>query len=86
MNRKELAPVALAAWLTIVAAFMLLLRRFDLEIFFVLALIGILVIAELMQYRYVRPRYQRGLTLLIAAGIAVFCLIVVQKVLEILAP
>ena len=86
MNRKEAASLALVIWLTVVAVFMLLLQRFDLEIFFVLSLIGILVIVELMQYRYVRPGYQRPLHILIMAGIVVFGLIVVKKILEILAP
>ena len=55
MKRKEVAPIALITWLILVTVSMLLLRRFDLEIFFVLSLFGILVIAELMQYRYIRP-------------------------------
>jgi hypothetical protein len=84
MNKKEVAPIALITWLTLVAVFMLLLRRFDLQIFFVLSLIGILVIAELMQYRYIRPGYQRFLNVLIGAGIVILGAIIVRKVLEIL--
>jgi len=86
MNRKQVAPIALVIWLTIVAVFMLLLQRFDLEIFFVLTLIGILVIAELIKYQYAQPGYLRYLNYLIGAGIVIFGIIVVQKVMEILAP
>ena len=85
MNKKQAAPIALVIWLIIVAAFMLLLQRIDLEIFFVLTLIGILVIAELIKYQYVQPGYQRYLNYVIGAGIILFGAIVVQKVLEILA-
>jgi hypothetical protein len=84
MKRKEVAPIALITWLILVTVSMLLLRRFDLEIFFVFSLFGILVIAELMQYRYIRPKYQRFLNVLIGAGIVIFGAIVVQKVMEIL--
>ena len=55
MNKKQIAAITLTLWLTIVFIFMLLLQRFDLEIFFVLTLIGILVIAELIKQQYVQP-------------------------------
>jgi hypothetical protein len=85
MNRKQIAAITLVLWLTIVIVFMLLLQRFDLEIFFVLMLIGILVIAELIKQQYVQPGYLRYLNYLIGAGIIIFGIIVVQKVVEILA-
>ena len=85
MNRKQIAAITLVLWLTIVIVFMLLLQRFDLEIFFVLTLIGILVIAELVKQQYVQPGYLRYLNYLIGAGIIIFGIIVVQKVVEILA-
>lgn len=85
MNKKQIAAIALTLWLTIVVVFMLLLQRFDLEIFFVLTLIGILVIAELIKQQYVQPEYLRYLGYLIGAGIVVFGTIVVKKVMEILA-
>jgi len=85
MNKKQIAAIALMVWLTIVVSFMLLLQRFDLEIFFVLTLIGVLVIAELIRQQYVQPRYLRYLGYVIGAGIVIFGAIVVQKVMEILA-
>ena len=63
---------------------MLLVQRVDLEIFFVLMLIGILVIAELMKYQYVQPGYLRYLGYFIGAGIVVFVIIIVTKFMEIL--
>jgi hypothetical protein len=85
MNKKQVAAITLTLWLMIVFIFMLLLQRFDLEIFFVLTLIGILVIAELIKQQYVQPKYQRYLGYLIGAGIVVFGIIVIKKVVEILA-
>ena len=85
MNTKQVAAITLAAWMTIVASFMLLVQRFDLEIFFVLSLIGLLVIVELTRQHYVQPAYQRFLVYLIGAGIVIFASIVIQKVMEILA-
>ena len=85
MRKAHLAVIALAAWLFIVAAFMLLAGRVDLEIFFVLWLIGTLVVVELTDTRFVQPRPLRYMKFMIAAGIVLFGAIVAQKVLEILS-
>lgn len=83
--KKYYALAALVAWLIIVAFFMILNRTLDLEVFFVLALIGLLVVAVLIDGAFSRPRYMRYLGYLIAAGVALFAYIVVEKILEILA-
>ena len=85
MIKKQIAAITLTLWLTIVFIFMLLLQRFDLEIFFVLTLIGILVIAELIKQRYFQTGYMRYMGYLIGAGIVLFGVIVIRKVMEILA-
>ena len=83
--KKYHAAAVLAAWLIIVAFFMVLNRTLDLEVFFVLALIGLLVVAVLIDGAFSRPRYMRYLGYLIATGVALFAYIVAQKILEILA-
>jgi hypothetical protein len=85
MKKKVLAAVVLFIWLVVISAFMLLALRVDLEIFFVLWLIGILVIVELMDTRFSLPPYLRYIKYLVAAGIILFGGIVAQKVLEILS-
>ena len=84
MKKKILAVIVIAIWLVIISIFMLLAYRIDLEIFFVLWLIGLLVIIELMDTRFSLPPYMRYLKYVIAAGILLFGVIVAQKVLEIL--
>ena len=84
MRKKQLGAIALALWLCIIAVFMLLAERFDLSLFFVLGFIGFLVIVELMEPHYVKPRYLWYTRFLIAVGIVIFVAIVVQKVLDIL--
>jgi len=86
MKKKVLAAIALVVWLVILSIFSLLAYRVDLEIFFVLWLIGLLIIVELMDTRFSLPSYLRYIKYLVAAGIVVFGVIVTQKVLEILAP
>lgn len=84
MRKQQIAIIALALWLSIVSVFMLLAQRVDLEIFFVLSLIGMLVIVQLMQSYYVQPGYLQYIRYLIAAGIVMFGVIVALKVLDIL--
>lgn len=84
MKKKNLAVIIVAIWLVIISIFMLLAYRIDLEIFFVLWLIGLLVIVELMDTRFSLPPYMRYLKYVIAAGIIIFGGIVTGKVLEIL--
>lgn len=84
MKKKNLAVIVVAIWLMIISIFMLLAYRIDLEIFFVLWLIGLLVIVELMDTRFSLPPYLRYLKYVIAAGILLFGGIVIGKVLEIL--
>jgi hypothetical protein len=85
MKKKILAAIILVIWLVVISVFSLLAYRIDLEIFFVLWLIGILVIVELMDTRFSLPVYLRYIKYLVAAGIVLFGGIVTQKVLEILA-
>jgi len=85
MRKKNLAAIVIAAWLIIISIFMLLAWRIDIEIFFVLWLIGILVVVELMDTRFSLPPYLRYIKYLIAAGIVLFGGIVTLKVLEILS-
>jgi hypothetical protein len=85
MKKKQMALLALVIWLVIISIFSLLAYRVDLEIFFVLWLIGILVIVELVDTRFSLPSYLRYIKYLVAGGIVIFGGIVTQKVLEILA-
>jgi hypothetical protein len=84
MRKEQIAIIAFAVWLTVIAVFMVLTQRVDFEIFFVLSLIGLLVIVELIGPKYVQDRSVRYFWYLLGAGIAIFSAIVVLKVIEIL--
>nr|WP_321352381.1 hypothetical protein [uncultured Methanoregula sp.] len=84
MKKKNLAITIITIWLIVISLFMVLAYRIDLEIFFVLWLIGLLVIVELADTRFSLPPYLRYIKYVVAAGIVVFGIIVVRKVMEIL--
>jgi hypothetical protein len=82
MMKKQIAAIVLALWLTIITFLMLFAERFDFVEFFVLGLIGLLVIVELTEPTYVNPGYMRYVRYLIAVGIVIFGVIVVQVAME----
>lgn len=84
-GKKYHAAAVLAVWLIIVTFFMILSRTLDLEVYFVLSLIGLLVVAVLIDGAFSRPRYMRYLGYIIAVEVALFAYIVVEKILEIIA-
>jgi hypothetical protein len=84
VKKKNLAITIITIWLIVISLFMVLAYRIDLEIFFVLWLIGLLVIVELADTRFSLPPYLRYIKYVVAAGIVVFGIIVVRKVMEIL--
>lgn len=63
---------------------MFLAGSFDIEVLFVLWLIGTLIIAELIDTRYVRPGYVRMIMIIAGAGTVLFGIIVLRKVWVIL--
>lgn len=84
LTKNQLAALALVAWLVIVIFFMILARNLNVEIFFVLWLIGLLVIVELIDPPFSQPQYMQYIKYLVATGVIVFGAIVAQKVLEII--
>jgi hypothetical protein len=63
-----------------------LLGSLSLELFFVVSLIGFLVVVELTAPFNVTPRWRARLKWVILLGLAVFAYIVVRRILEILPP
>jgi len=85
MKKKEIGIIAFGVWLMIISLFMVLSQRVDLESFFVIGFIGFLVIVELLGSSYFKPAYQKYIWYLVAAGMVIFGLVVIQKVMEIIA-
>jgi hypothetical protein len=84
IRKKQITVLILCIWLLIITIFMMAAQRFDLEIFYVLWLIGILIIVELTETRYFQTPYLKKIKIIIAVGIVIFGYIVVEKVLFIL--
>jgi hypothetical protein len=84
MRKQLIAIIALALWLFIIAVSMLLSNRIDLELFFILCFVGVLVIMQFIEPSYVKPKYLRYIRYLIVVGIVIFGVIIAQKIMDIL--
>jgi len=74
------------AWLLAAALVLALLGSLTYELFFVVSLIGFLVVIELTAPFAVTPAWRRRLRWLVLVGLVVFGYIVVQRILAILPP
>lgn len=85
-RRRNRFIYAQTAWMLATVLVLALLGSLSYELFFVVSLIGFLVVVELTAPFNVTPRWRARLKWLIAAGLAVFAYIVVKRILEILPP
>ncbi len=74
------------AWLLGSLLVLTLVDAVSYELFFVISLIGVLIVTELTAPMNVTPAWRRRLRWVLAAGLLVFGYIVIRRILEILPP
>ncbi|WP_246988324.1 hypothetical protein [Halorientalis marina] len=85
-RRRQRFIHAQLAWMLAAVLVLSLLSSLTLELFFVVSLIGFLVIVELTAPFNITPAWRRRLKWLIAIGLVVFGAIVIRRILAILPP
>lgn len=83
-QRRQQFVAGTMAWLLGAALVLALLDALSYQLFFVVSLIGFLVVIEVTAPFGVRPRWRRRLRWLIVLGLLVFVAIVVYRILSIL--
>lgn len=74
------------AWMVATVLVLAVVGAFSLELFFVLSLIGFLIVTELTAPVAVTPAWRRRLWWVILAGLAGFAVVVARRVVEVLPP
>lgn len=74
------------SWMLAVVLVLSVLGALSYELFFVLSLIGLLIVTELTAPVAVTPTWRRRLRWLIGVGLLGFAVVVVRRILEILPP
>jgi len=86
MSTKQRIPVIIfSVWFTVITAIMLLNRVLNLEVFYVLALICLVVVVEMVDPVTVKLQYMRRIKYVIAVGFLLFGYLIASKILEIVA-
>lgn len=85
MGQKQLRFVyLLSVWMFIVLFFLILGNNLDIEIFFVLNLIGFLILVELTTPFHFKPEWKNRLKWVVLAGMMGVSYIVIRKVQKII--
>ncbi len=84
LTRSQRLVYLFGGWMFVVLALLALFNSVSFEYFFVLCLIGFLVIVELSGPFTVRPAWRSRVNIAIVLGVLAFSLIVLEKVLAIL--
>ncbi|QKG92010.1 hypothetical protein HPS36_03765 [Halorubrum salinarum] len=84
LEKRRRFVYALVAWMVSVILLLAALNALELELFFVVSLIGLLVVVELTAPFNVTPQWRRRLLPVILAGLAGFSYIVIRRIIEIL--
>jgi len=85
-RRRQRFICGMVAWMLAVILVLGLIEALTYELYFVLSLIGLLVVTELTAPTNVTPEWRSRLKWLIAVGLAIFGYITVRRIVEILPP
>ena len=86
MSRKrDIASVAFIIWLMVIVALMLVRGTLDIEIYFVLALLGLLFLIMLIDPSSIQPDYIRRMKYLAVGGILIFGYIVANRIIGLIS-
>lgn len=85
-RRRQRLLVGQLGWMLATVFVLVLLGSLSLELFFVVSLIGFLVVVELTAPFAVTPQWRRRLKWIILLGLIGFGYIVIRRILEILPP
>lgn len=84
LEKRRRFIYGIVTWMLSTILLLAALDALELELFFVLSLIGLLVIVELTAPFNITPQWRRRLLPVIIAGLAMFSYIVIRRIIEIL--
>ncbi|MCU4802130.1 hypothetical protein OB920_17275 [Halobacteria archaeon HArc-gm2] len=85
-RRRQRFVIGQVVWMLGAVLVLALLGSLSLELFFVVSLIGLLIVVELTASFSVTPTWRSRLKWLILLGLVGFTYVVVRRILEILPP
>ena len=84
MRKRDISPIALMVWMLTVSNLMGISYGSDLKYFIAVALVGFFVILYLIHPVFSKPGYIRNIYRMGIVCAALFCLIIILRVLELI--
>jgi hypothetical protein len=84
LAKSQRLVIALSIWIFTVLALLIIFRSLSFEFFFILCLIGFLIIIELSGPFLVKPKWRSRVNIIVVLGVIVFAVIVFARVMEII--
>jgi hypothetical protein len=84
LAKSQRLVIALSIWIFTVLALLIFFKSLSFEFFFILCLIGFLIIIELSGHFLVKPKWRSRVNIIVVLGVIVFAVIVFARVLEII--
>jgi hypothetical protein len=85
-TKSQWLVIIFSGWVLTVLVLLSVLNSLDYVYFFILCLIGFLIIVEVTGPFTTRPRWKSRVNVLIVIGLIAFSAIVITKVMEIIGP
>ncbi len=85
-TKSQWLVIIFSGWILTVLVLLSVLNSLDYVYFFILCLIGFLIIVEVIGPFTTRPRWKSRINALIVIGLIAFAAIVLTKVMEIIGP
>lgn len=84
LTKSQKLVYIFGGWMFVVLSLLVLFGSINYEYFFVLCLIGFLIIVELSGPFMVKPAWRSRVNIVIAIGVVIFAFIVLKKVVDII--
>lgn len=84
LAKSQRLVIALSIWIFTVLALLIFFKSLSFEFFFILCLIGFLIIIELSGPFLVKPKWRSRVNIIVVLGVIVFAVIVFVRVMGII--
>ena len=84
ISSRFVPAIAVTSWMILLLFLMLFTATLHLEIYFILVLVGVLIIVELTESPYSKPRYLNYTKLVVVGIVILFGLILANKMMGML--
>lgn len=85
LTKSQRLVISLSVWIIVVLTVLVLLQSLSYEFFFILSLIGFLIIIELSGPFRIKPKWSSRVNIVLAIGVIIFAMMLFNSVMKIIS-